>query len=625
MQSESASLILIVFNVYYHCFPQVYLLPPMRIIRITLVVAIMDFITTIFLTLGIEGFSWKDWFYRELKHYSFVHSSIDIQVLCFIRIALIAVTCKKAMQGSVMVQLDGKVIHERYSTMTFKLCTSCAAICLTKAIIAVVEPEGAMLAWVPAFLNFFMCLSECWCIWVLWATISRCARSNLYEKLLSESEDIREPLRKREHVFVQFFHVLKPYFWPGKTETDYILNRIRAVSTVFMVLGSKVLGVIAPLYLGNAANALVYGDYNGCITGIILYSAISVSSKLLKEFQNIVYLRVKQAAYVELALTSFRHIHRLSLQWHLKKKIGHIMRSMDRGNTAADNIVSYLFLVLVPCLLEIAMTVLVFFTKFSDWKLGVMVIFALWLYGFATVKLTLWRMRFRQETNVHDNMYHDKAADSIINFETVKYFTNEENECEWFKDSVVKFIFCSTNVQVSLAIINMVQATIMGATICAGLVLAAGSIQEGLYEVGDLLTINVYLTNVFIPLNFLGTVYNIIVQAFVDIESLSDLLAEYPDVVDDPDAKDLELPPPGAISGIPVEFRNVSFHYPGQPLERGLKDINIIVPPGGTTALVSLLLQLPASLFFSLVSFYICTTLFLRVCASPIPHCYVLL
>ncbi len=592
----------------------------MRIISFTIVVALVDLITTIFVPLGIEDFNMKDWWSDQL-HYSFINSFIDMQVLNIIRIALIAVTCKQASQGSAMVQMNGKIQHERYSTLTFKLCAACAAISLIKAIVTMGAQEGGTLVWLPSFIALVMCISECCCIWVLWKTIGRCARSNLYEKLLSESEDHdveASYLKEKKFRLVKLLTILKPYFWPGNTEPQFIINRIRACSTYIIVIVSKVLGVISPLFLGNATTALTLGDYRACLLGLFWFTATGLVSKILRECQLLVYLRVKQAAYIELAMSSFTHIHKLSLQWHLKKKLGNVMRSMDRGNVAADNLVTYLFLFLVPCLLEIVMTISIFFLKFSDWRLGVMILFAMWIYIFTTMKLTRWRMGFREKTNVQDNEYHDKATDSIINYETVKYFTNEENECKWFKDSIVDYIYFSTNVQISLSVLNMVQAAIVTLTLGLGLVLGARSVNAGLYEVGQLLSINVYLNNIFVPLTFLGTVYNIIVQAFVDMGSLTDLLTENPDVLDVPGAKALELPPENS-SGISVEFRNVSFCYPGQPPERGLKDLNIMIAPGSTTALVSLsrLRTSDLTLTLALVSFFI----FILFTSLGFPYC----
>ncbi len=567
-----------------------YIPVPVKMIAITAIIVLVDLISSIVVPLEEYRYSIGDWWSDQFLHYSFVTSAIDMLVLNMIRMALIGVACKKANEGLAFVKVNGQIVHEKYSLLAFKLCTASAVVAFVKIVVALTADEGSETAWVPSLFTMIICFFECFSIWKLWEATGYSARSSLYEKLVSDDKDPEAHMEKKKRInLVQLCTILKPYFWPSGFEPNFIMNRIRATSTWLLIVLSKILGVIAPLFLGSATNALNDGNYKAAVHGIIWFTVASLAGKILKELQLMVYLKVKQTAYVELAMTSFTHIHKLSLQWHLKKKIGNVMRSMDRGNVAADNLVSYLFLYLVPCLFEIVLTIVVFFAKYGDWKLGVVVIFFMWLYIFATMKLTLWRMGFREKTNVHDNIFHDKATDSIINYETVKYFTNEEFECRWFKDSVRDYIFFSTGVQVSLSVLNMIQAAIVCSTLGCGLLIAANSINIGLYQVGDLVSINVYLSNLFVPLTFLGTVYNIIVQAFVDIQNLTELLDEYPDVQDIPGAKPLQLPAPGS-NGMSVHLKDISFCYPEQPPERGLKDINIEVAPGTTTALVSLLL-----------------------------------
>ncbi len=575
----------------------------MKTIRITGLVLLLDLIVTIIFPIAVEHYNIKDWWSDQLLHYSFVRSAIDLLIPNIIRIVLIAVACLKASHGSAMVKSTGVIKHERNSIWSFKVCSLCAILSFVKFIVAIIVAEGTIGAWVPSLSTFIMCIVEDWCIWSLWKNIGCSARSSLYEKLISdddiEADNVFKP-RKGIDLYALSI-VLMPYFWPSNKEPNYWQNRIRSISTHLLIISSKVCSVMSPLFIGNATTSLYNGYVTECIINIIWYSFFTFAGKALKELQILVYLRVKQTAYVAVAMTSFSHIHELSLQWHIKKKIGNVMRNMDRGNTAADNLVSYMFLYLSPCLLEICLTILVFFAKFSDWRLGLELAFFITVYMYATIKLTMWRMEHREKTNIHDNIYHDKATDSIINYETVKYFTNEEHEAKWFRGSVKDFIFFSTGVQVSLSILNVTQVIIVSICICVGLVTATESVKNGLYDVGELVTINVYLSNIFVPLSFLGTVYNIIIQAFVDIQSLTDLLSDEPDVVDVPDAKDLKLPPPGSI-GMSVEFKNVSFRYPDQPPERGLRDINIVVSPGTTTALVSLS-WLRTSLTLALVAY----------------------
>mmetsp|Transcript_30408 Transcript_30408/g.40146 ORF Transcript_30408/g.40146 Transcript_30408/m.40146 type:complete len:852 (+) Transcript_30408:38-2593(+) len=409
----------------------------------------------------------------------------------------------------------------------------------------------------------------------------------LYDKLNTddESERLEAGEKKKNLSFWQLIYVLKPYFWPSATDSKASLNRLRSSMTWFFVGASKAASVISPIFLAHATNELTSSRYHNCIVNIGVYVAFCFMAKLFKEMQGLIYLKVKQAAYIEIAETTFTHLHNLSLQWHLKKKMGNVIRSMDRGTEAANTLVTYLFLYLVPSLAECFAVCVVFLLKFRVWKIALLAFMSIAIYMFVTVKITLWRKQFRQKTNKHDNEFHDKATDSIINYETVKYFTNEPFEIKRFCDSVRKYQHYSINVQASLSFLNMTQQVIVQGTVLGGLIISALAVKDGAMDVGSFVAVNTYMVNLFTPLNFLGTVYNAIINALVDIRNLSELLAESPDVVDEPGAP--ELPGLGMQSkGMSVEYRNVHFRYPEQPESSGIQGLSFIVPPGTTTALV---------------------------------------
>jgi ATP-binding cassette, subfamily B, heavy metal transporter len=257
--------------------------------------------------------------------------------------------------------------------------------------------------------------------------------------------------------FYELFRVLLPYFWPAKGSDGAFINRIRSTSTWLMVALSKACNLIAPLYLSTATNDTVNGQLGLGIKFMAIYCILRFLSSLFKELQSIIYIKVKQQAGIELQELTFAHLHTLSLNWHLSKKTGSVMKSMDRGVDAANSLVSYLFLFLLPAILECLAVIILFFISYQQWLLGVTVFIGVFLYAIATVTITQWRKQFREQTNKHDNEFHEKATDSIINYETVKYFTNEEYEVARYTLAVSQYQQKLSINLLSLNILNITQ------------------------------------------------------------------------------------------------------------------------------------------------------------------------
>lgn len=411
--------------------------------------------------------------------------------------------------------------------------------------------------------------------------------------------------------------MLKPYFWPSATDcrghlrSSAFWNRVRAIATWFCVFGSKVCGLVSPLFLGWATTSLAHGDYAGTIVYSIAYAVVSFLGTTLKEAQSLVYLKVAQAAFVQLAETAFEHLHSLSLDWHLRKKLGEVLRAMDRGIAACDTLMKYLFLWLVPAMVECLVVCIIFATYFHYLPLALTVFYFVFAYVLWTILVTLWRKKFRKALVASDNEYHDIFTDSMVNFETVKFFTAEQFERQRFADAVARYQSGTVSVQSSLSLLNISQQIILKACLATALSLAAlGIRQRGLcciesgcesavsdccsavpfdvcpgMQVGDFVAVLTYTLNLFAPLNFLGSVYNAVVMAIVDLTSMSELLAENPDVVDAPDA--MELPAVNKDDpDIAVEFDNVVFHYPTQNESKGLKGLSFKMKRGTVTAIV---------------------------------------
>ncbi|KAL0587002.1 hypothetical protein ABG067_003342 [Albugo candida] len=403
--------------------------------------------------------------------------------------------------------------------------------------------------------------------------------------------------------FSKMMCILRPYFWPNGTA-----NRARAFSTYLFLFLSKLLNLLSPLYMAKATNAIIKQDAKTALFALAIFSGMTLGSKLLKELQSLIYLKVKQTAYIELATYTYAHLHALSYDWHVHKKLGDVLRSMDRGVESANSVVSYLFLSLFPTLGESIVVLVIFAAHFQLASLSFIAFMSLVLYAYLTVTITLWRKKFREASNKHDNEYHDKATDALINYETIKYFTNEKYEVDSYTEVIRKFQTQSVTVQASLSLLNSSQAFVFQMTIFGSLAIAAPYVirheqnqSQGFEDaikinVGDFVAISVYLNNLFQPLAFLGTIYNMIIRAIVDMQKLSELLSIEPDVMDHPHAVDLSVNEHTRTHGIPVSFRNVSFKYPRSTtadkadedlaIGRGVRDLTFSIPAGTTTALV---------------------------------------
>ena len=271
--------------------------------------------------------------------------------------------------------------------------------------------------------------------------------------------------------------ILKPYFWPDATATSAVTNRIRALTTWLCVASSKACSLTSPILLGRASTALTRGEYETAIRFSIFYGVTQFASSTFKESQSLVYLRVSQAAFVQLSEASFNHLHSLSLDFHLRKKLGEVIRSMDRGIAACDMLMKYCFLWLVPAMGECVMVTIIFATYFDYFPLAVNVFFFVFAYVTLTILVTLWRKKFRKQVAKSDNDWHDRCTDSLINFETVKFFTAEDYERRRFGESVAKYQSGNVNVQASLSFLNISQQVLLQSCLATGLSLAVISIK----------------------------------------------------------------------------------------------------------------------------------------------------
>jgi len=295
------------------------------------------------------------------------------------------------------------------------------------------------------------------------------------------------------------------------------------------------------------------------------------------ELRDAIFAKVGQHALRKVALKTFRHLHILSLKFHLERKTGGLSRVIERGTRGIDFLLRFMLFNILPTLLEILLITFVFWNKFGFYY-ALVTFICLMGYIVFTIKVTDWRLKFRREMNAQDTEANTKAIDSLLNFETVKYFTNEEHEARRYDVALAKYESASVRSQSSLALLNIGQGLIIAVGLVVVLLMAGQGVVDGQFTIGEFVLVNSLLLQIYLPLNFLGFVYREIKQSLVDMEKMFSLVRQESDVKDAPDAPDLN------INGGTVEFDNVSFHYAeNRPI---LKNISFAVPAGTTTAIV---------------------------------------
>lgn len=379
---------------------------------------------------------------------------------------------------------------------------------------------------------------------------------------------------------------LYPYIWPHDRPD---LKRTVVISLV-LVLAAKLVTVAMPYTFKWATDALVAAaggklpDYEtlGWLIGApllatVIYGASRIAMVVLTQTREGMFAKVSMHAVRKLALATFEHMHRLSLRFHLERKTGGLTRVLERGRTGIENITRMTLMTLIPTIIEFALVLGVLGIEF-DWRYVVVVLVMIIAYLGFTVRATEWRVQIRRTMNESDTDANTKAVDSLLNYETVKYFGAEAREAARYDRSMERYEQASVRTYTSLAILNSGQAIIftIALTICMGL--SALAVTRGEASVGQFIMVNALMLQLFIPLNFMGMVYREIKQGITDIERMMDVLEQQPEVPDKPGA------PPLRIEGGSIRFDNVRFHYePQRPILEGL---SFEVPAGKMVAIV---------------------------------------
>ncbi|XP_055303857.1 ATP-binding cassette sub-family B member 6 [Sitodiplosis mosellana] len=372
---------------------------------------------------------------------------------------------------------------------------------------------------------------------------------------------------------------LMPFLWPKKS----FGLQFRVVFCISLLVAGRFINVLVPIYNQKIVDSLASKSF--CWDWILIYVGFKFlqgggtgSMGLLNNLRSFLWIRIQQFTTREIEVELFSHLHNLSLRWHLARKTGEVLRIMDRGTDSINNLLNYILFSIAPTIIDILIAV-VFFSVTFNWYFGIIVFATMVLYIALTILVTEWRTKFQRRMNLADNAQKARSVDSLLNFETVKYYGAENYEVEAYREAILNYQKEEFNSIVTLNMLNTVQNII----ICGGLL--AGSLLCA-YLVADIKTLTpgqyvlfaTYIIQLYVPLNWFGTFYRQIQRNFVDMENMFDLIKEEQEVVDVPNALDIS-----PVRGL-IDFTNVTFGY--TPDRIILKNVSFTVLPGKTIALV---------------------------------------
>ncbi len=368
---------------------------------------------------------------------------------------------------------------------------------------------------------------------------------------------------------------LFPYLW------DYKWRVLAALS--FMV-GAKLANVGVPLLLKNLVDTMNFkpGDVQAVLVVpvalLLAYGLLRLSTTLFTELRELVFAKATEGAARRISLEVFRHLHALSLRFHLERQTGGMTRDIERGTRGVHSLISYSLYSIIPTLIEVTLVLSLLAVKFDAW-FAVITGIALVFYIFFTVTVTNWRTQFRKTMNELDSSAHSRAIDSLLNYETVKYFNNEEFEAARYDESLKRYRKAAIKSQNTLSLLNTGQQLIIALGLVAMLWRATQGVVDGRMTLGDLVMVNAFMIQLYIPLGFLGVIYREIKQSLTDLEKMFMLMEREREVADEPGAQPIQIEATPA-----VRFDNVSFAYdPARPI---LHQVSFDIPPGKTVAVV---------------------------------------
>ncbi|ODV09801.1 MAG: metal ABC transporter permease [Rubrivivax sp. SCN 70-15] len=367
---------------------------------------------------------------------------------------------------------------------------------------------------------------------------------------------------------------LLPYLW------NY---RWRVGIALLFLIGAKVANVGVPLLLKKLVDALSIkpGDPQALLVVpvglVVAYGALRLSTSLFTELRELTFAKATEGTARTISLQVFRHLHALSLRFHLERQTGGMTRDIERGTRAVHSLISYSIYSIFPTLIEVTLVLTLLAVKFDVWFAGITVVALVFYIGF-TISITEWRTQFRRQMNEIDSTANSRAIDALLNYETVKYFNNEDFEAKRYDENLEKLRRAALKSQSTLSLLNAGQQMIIAIALVTMLWRATVGVAAGRLTLGDLVMINAFMIQLYIPLNFLGVIYRELKQSLTDLDKMFQLLAKNREVDDRPGA------PPLRVTEGHVRFERVSFAYePARPI---LHDVSFEIPPGRTVAVV---------------------------------------
>jgi ATP-binding cassette, subfamily B, heavy metal transporter len=365
---------------------------------------------------------------------------------------------------------------------------------------------------------------------------------------------------------------LLPYFWQYRWRVG--------IALAFM-LGAKLATVSVPVLLKDIVDRLDAAQANPLfvlpVSLLVAYGALRLATSLFTELRELIFAKATEGAARQISLQVFRHLHELSLRFHLERQTGGMTRDIERGTRAVHSLISFSLYSILPTIIEVALVLTLLGTKF-DWAFVAITAAALTFYVGFTIAITEWRTKFRRQLNEIDSATHTQAIDSLLNYETVKYFGAEDFEARRYDTQLERLRRAQLKSQSTLSMLNTGQQLVIAIALVAMLWRATQGVSEGRLSLGDLVMINAFMIQLYIPLNFLGVLYREIKQALTDLDKMFGLLARHKEVADAADAPALQ------VSGGEVVFEDVHFAYdPARPVLHG---VSLHIHPGERVAVV---------------------------------------
>ncbi len=386
---------------------------------------------------------------------------------------------------------------------------------------------------------------------------------------------------------------LFPYLWEYKW---------RVIAALAFMVGAKVANVGVPVLLKNLVDTMSPNGGRSLAGGVaaadvaqallvvpvallVAYGLLRLSTSLFTELRELVFAKATEGAARSISLAVFRHLHALSLRFHLERQTGGMTRDIERGTRGVHSLISYSLYSIIPTLIEVTLVLTLLAVKFDVWFAWITII-ALVFYGTFTIGVTEWRTKFRKQMNELDSSAHSRAIDSLLNYETVKYFNNEEFEARRYDENLERYRRAAVKSQTTLSLLNTGQQLFIAISLVAMLYRATQGVVDGRMTLGDLVMVNAFMIQLYIPLGFLGVLYREIKQSLTDLEKMFRLMEKEREIADKPGALPLQ------VGGSPtVRFENVGFAYDtgksdpaaARPI---LRDVSFEIPAGKTVAVV---------------------------------------